>query len=109
MPQIVTNNYEDAGITFQDKILLFQGVRVCLLNDDRWRHQVADSPLVIDYAYVSKGYKGSLSELSGLFTIREVIVDSSLSPFYKERLLADCRKLQIPYKLLEEGCVQVSL
>ena len=109
VPQVVTNDYEDTGITFQDKILLFQGVRVCLLSDDRWRRRVADSPLVIDYAYVSKGYKGSLSELSGLFTIREVIVDSSLSPFYKERLLADCRKLQIPYKLLEEGCVQVSL
>ncbi len=109
VPQVVTNDYEDAGITFQDKILLFQGVRVCLLNDDRWRHRVADAPLLIDYAYISKGYKGNLSELSGLFTIREVIIDSSLSPFYKDRILADCRKLQIPYKLLEEGCVRVSL
>lgn len=109
VPQVVTEGYEDAGITFQDKILLFQGVRVCLLNDDRWRHRVADSPLAIDYAYVSKGYKGSLSELSGLFTIREVIIDGSLSSFYKDRILADCRKLRIPYRLLEEGCVRVSL
>lgn len=108
-PQVVTDNYEGDGISFHDKILLFQGVRVCLLNDGRWRYKVSEAPLEIDYAYISKGYKGGLTELSGSFTIRRVIIDGSLSAYWRNRVLADCGKLQIPYKLLEEGSVRVWL
>ncbi len=108
-PQVITNGYTGNGIFFQNKILLFHGVRVCMLNDNRWRFQVADAPMTIDYMYVSRGYKGDLSELSGLFNIRKVIVDSSLSPYYRDRILADCRKLQIPYRMLEDGYIRVTL
>ena len=108
-PRVITNNYAEKGITLHDKLLLFQGVKICLLNDDRWRYKEADIPLTIDYAYISKGYKGNLSELSGVFSIRRVIIDSSLSTFYRERILTDCRKMGIPYQLLEEGYIHVSL
>ncbi len=104
-PQIVTSDYSEDDVTFRDKIISFRGVRVCLLNDNRWRNQVADVQLPVDYAYISKGYRGSLSELSGLFAFRQVIIDSSVSSFYRERILAECRNLQIPYRLLEEGSV----
>ena len=108
-PRIITGGYTDEGIAFQNKILLFHGLRVCLLNDDRWRFQVAGVPMTIDYMYVSKGYKGGMAELLGLFNIRRVIIDGSLSPYYRDRVLTDCRELQIPYRLLEEGCVRVTL
>ena len=108
-PRVITNNYAEKGIALHDKLLLFQGVKICLLNDDRWRYKEADIPLTIDYAYISKGYKGNLSELSGVFSIRRVIIDSSLSTFYRERILTDCRKMGIPYQLLEEGYIHVSL
>lgn len=108
-PQVITGHYEEDGITLHDNLLFYRGICVCLLNDDRWLHQVAETPLTVDYIYISKGYKGDLSELSGLFSIRQAIIDSSLSPYYRGRILENCRKLQIPYKLLEEGSIRITL
>ena len=108
-PQIITDSYQAPDIQMQNHIVNYRGKRICLLNDDRWRYHTSPHPLPIDYAYISKGYKDGVSELSGLFTIRQVIIDSSLTPYYRKQVIEDCQELHIPYRLLEEeGCIRIA-
>ena len=64
----------------------------------------------IDYLHVSQGYKGSIREFASLFDVGTVVADSSLSGYYRNRLIDDCISLGIPYLLLsEKGSVRILL
>lgn len=94
--------------TIENQIVCFHGKRICLVNDDRWRRKTSAQKLPIDYLYVSSGYRGTLEELCTLFNVHEVIVDSSLSDYYRERLERECREKHIPLRRMSsEGVIEI--
>lgn len=72
-------------------------MHIAVLDDGRWRTCESLSRFPLEYAYICKGFKGSLSQLDKLFVIRQVILDSSLSDAFREKLIRECQLLKISY------------
>lgn len=72
-------------------------MHIAVLNDARWRTYESLSRFPLEYAYICKGFKGSLSQLDKLFAIRQVILDSSLNDAFREKLIRECQLLKISY------------
>ena len=97
-------------LTSDNQIVSFYGKRICLVNDDRWRRKSSSQKLPIDYLYISSGYRGTLEELVSLFDVQEVIVDASLSDFYRQRLEQECLEKRIPlHRLASEGIIEIPI
>lgn len=85
-------------------------LRVGVLNDGRWKTCQTPWRLPLDYAYICRGFKGSLSHLNDLFELRKVILDSSLSEGYRETLIKECQLLKISYTdLSAQGSYSIEL
>ena len=109
-PAVIAGDYSAPDISVRNRIVFYAGKRICLLCDDRWRNKVSGATVTIDYLHVSQGYKGSIREFASLFDVGTVVVDSSLSGYYRNRLIDDCISLGIPYLLLsEKGSVRILL
>ncbi|WP_307757957.1 ComEC/Rec2 family competence protein [uncultured Mediterranea sp.] len=109
-PQVVTGRYQAEDFSLHDNIVTYAGRRVCLLNDNRWRNLRSDHPLSVDYLYVARGYQGGIRELTSLFRIGTVIIDGSLSAYYRKLIVSDCHALNLPCRSLEEeGCIRIPL
>ena len=101
IPKMLTNN---------NQIVNFRGKRICFVNDARWRWKQSDLKLSIDYLYISNGYRGTVEELTELFDINEVVIDASLSAYYTNRLIVECKERNIPtHHLAEEGILQIPI
>lgn len=110
VPVTITSDTCSSGFYRQNKLLMFGNKRICMVSDNRWRNKTATKPLNIDYLYVCKGYTGRLESLVGLFHCREVILDSSLSTYYKETYSDECRRLGLHFiSLSDEGSVKILL
>ena len=109
-PAVIAGDYSALDISVRNRIVFYAGKRICLLCDDRWRNKVSGATVTIDYLHVSQGYKGSIREFVSLFDVGTVVADSSLSGYYRNRLIDDCISLGIPYLLLsEKGSVRILL
>ena len=109
-PEVLTGDYATSGLAFHNHIVSYAGKRICLLHDARWRNKISSHPLTIDYLYISKGYKGRIEELTTLFRIRTVILDTSLSDYHSDILREDCSRLAIPcISLKERGALCIPL
>lgn len=78
-------------------LLCIRNVHIAVLDDARWRTCESSLRLPLEYAYICRGFKGSLSQLDKLFVIRQVILDSSLSDAFREKLIRECQLLKISY------------
>lgn len=78
-------------------LLCIRNVHIAVLDDARWRTCESLSRLPLEYAYICRGFKGSLSQLDKLFVSRQVILDSSLSDAFREKLIRECQLLKISY------------
>lgn len=109
-PTVVKGDISRPAISVSNGILFYGGKRVCLLSDNRWRNKRAEAPMPVDYLYVSRGYKGDIKELTPLFAIGTVVIDVSLSDYYRERIISDCIDLGIPHlSLSEKGYLRILL
>ena len=78
-------------------LLCIRNVHIAVLDDARWRTCESSLRLPLEYAYICREFKGSLSQLDKLFVIRQVILDSSLSDAFREKLIRECQLLKISY------------
>ena len=109
-PQVVTKDFSMSGLSVRNQLLCYDGKRVCLLHDARWKNKTANHPIPIDYLYISKGYKGGIKELFHLFSVKTVVLDSSLSAYNQEKLIRECINLGVSYfSLSEKGSVRILL
>lgn len=109
-PQAIITDYTGDMLAYRDHILSYSGRRICVVSDNRWRNKWAAQPLSIDYLYLCKGYDGCLKELLGLFTVRTVILDASLSDRRRQAYGQECRQLDLPFiSLPDEGSVSFML
>lgn len=96
---------------FRDRqILSYQGCRVGMVTDNRWRNKAASTPLFLHYLYVCRGYDGNMEELMRVFQTSCVVLDASL-PAYRKRVLAEeCRRKGLrAISLSDEGSVRFLL
>lgn len=98
----VTTDYADSCIVYRNNILLFGGKRVCVVNDDRWKNKSMETPLSVDYIYLCKGYSGHIEGLTSLFTVQHIILDASVSDYWRTVFLDECKRLGIPFTSLSE-------
>lgn len=92
-PQWIGQNFHSHELMRQGQLLFYRGKCVCLLTDDRWRYRQAVHPLPVDYLYVTRGYHGHLKELTAVFQLHTVIVESQVSPLDRLRIQDECREL----------------
>ena len=108
-PDVIEGDCLLPEISVRNKTVFYAGKRICLLYDDRWGNKISGVPVFIDL-YVSHGYKGDMQELVSLFEVGTVVIDASLSEYYRERIISDCVRLGIPYlPLSEKGSVHILL
>ena len=101
-PLFITEEYADSLLCYHNGIISFAGRRVSVIHDNRWRYLSASQPLLVDYLYLCKGYKGRLEELTRLFSFSMVVLDSSL-PFYQQKMLIkECQQLGFSFISLSE-------
>lgn len=96
-PELVSRRFSEEQLSVHDDFLFYAGKSICLLHDGRWKNKESAHLMPIDYLYISEGYKGHLSDLSSLFSIREVVLDASLSAYYQNRFIQECIELGISY------------
>lgn len=106
-PKEITADYKTTAFSRRQQILSWQGCRICMVTDNRWRNNSTDSVLyTIDYLYLCKGYDGHLEELTRLFVPGCIILDASLSEYRRNRLEDECKQSGLRFiSLSEEGSV----
>lgn len=83
-------------------------LKIAVLKDSTWRKKQSDKKLIVDYAYICRGFRGNVKGLSRVFKIRQVVFDASLNPSFRESLKAECMQSQIPFtELSAEGSYQI--
>ncbi len=96
--EIYTRQGRDlALLKSSDGLFQIDSVRVGLMKTDRWRNKVSDIRIPLDYVYICRGFKGNMMMLDKLFDIGNVVLDSSLSDYYRESLIRECQLLKISY------------
>lgn len=107
-PTVVAGDYSSPDIAVRNRILFYAGMRICLLHDDRWRNKRSDAPVPVDYLYISRGYRGGIKELTSLFEVGTVVLDSSLSAYYRDKLRDECTRLGLAcLSLSEKGALHI--
>lgn len=103
----ITADYKTTTFSRQQQMLSWQGCRICMVTDNRWRNNSTVSVLyTIDYLYLCKGYDGHLEELTRLFVPGCIILDASLSEYRRNRLEDECKQSGLRFiSLSEEGSV----
>lgn len=98
------------GFHLRDGIVRYGNQTVCMLKDDYWKNKKADRPLLIDYLYLCDGYKGKISPLMNLFTVRNVVLDSSLGEYRLRALKEECARLGLnSVSLSDKGALKVNI
>ena len=106
----LTSDSLRCNVAHVNGVAVMKGKNVCLLNNDYWQNKTTASVFPIDYLYICKGYKGSLMHLLSLFDVQCVILDSSLSEYYRGKLMDECVAGNIKYiDLSAQGNLEVSL
>ncbi len=109
-PKMVTTDYSVPGFAFHNHLVFYAGKCICLLHDNRWQGKISSQPLNVDYLYISNGYNGNITELTSLFHIHTVILDSSLPAYRSNSLKKECGQLAIPYiSIKDRGALCIRL
>lgn len=109
-PELITADLDAPGIWKNNNIVHFRGRTVCFLTDNRWQNKTVEKPLLVDYLYVCKGYRGKLSGLMPLFTVKKVIFGSSLNTYRLTQLKDECRFLGLDFiSISEKGSLYIYL
>lgn len=83
---------------------------IVLVDNNKWRKQKALSPLHVDYAYICRGFYGSVADLKRLFQIKQVVLDTSLEDSYREKLKRECDIYGLNYiDMSEKGSYAILL
>ena len=109
-PMELTSDYQSTSLRVVSHIISFNNTRICMINDNRWRDKTTMQPLSVNYLYMCRGYKGTINQLTQLFSFRCVVLDTSLPEYQKNIFRKECESLGFVYhSLSEEGALCFSL
>lgn len=87
-------------LTSNNGIYSVYSYNIGVMNNDYWRNKrlkKGEEQLELDYTYFCRGFKGDLKSLTQIFCIKMVILDSSLSDYYRIMIKKQCLELNIPF------------
>ncbi len=85
------------AITFNDK-------KILILSTNLWREKGPNGKLNVDYLILTQNDSLSLYNLNQHLTIKNIIIDGSLSAYTRKRISKECQKLDIPcHDVVENG------
>lgn len=109
-PRLLASGYENGTVWNYKGITHWQGVNVCMLDDNFWNNKKAGKPLEVDYMYLCKGYKGKIAPLEKVFKMKRIVLDASLGAYRLENLKKECDTLHIDYiDMSEKGSFRILL
>lgn len=96
----IRNNRELEVLASENGLHEINGIRIGVMKSPYWKdvRLTGKTKLAtLDYVYISRGFSGSITGLSGLFDIKNVIIDETVNERYREFLKGECEKLNIKY------------
>ena len=96
----IRNNRELEVIASENGLHEINGIRIGVMKTPHWKDVRITGKTklaTLDYVYISRGFSGSITGLSGLFDIKNVIIDETVSERYRGFLKDECEKLNIKY------------
>lgn len=107
-PRLAKGDVENQSIFITPHTITFRGCRIGLAYE-RLTPAKAE-PLKVNYVYVVKGWNRPLTELLQSFIPDTLIIDSSLSDYYENRVSTEASRLHIPFRSIrKEGCLVLRL
>lgn len=89
---------------FSDGVSSFEGSRILLLSSDFLRKQTFSEPLKLDYLIIGRGLKPKIEQVLESLQPRKIIVDKTISDWYRQSIKRACRTRNIAfYSVAEEG------
>lgn len=80
------------------------GQKILFLDTDSLRFAGTQTPLEVDFLVLKRGCKGDLTKINQLFSAKTVILDGSLSSFWREKWLREAGEAGIIcYDMKENG------
>ncbi|MDD6473612.1 MAG: ComEC/Rec2 family competence protein [Bacteroidales bacterium] len=96
-------------VEYAESLITCNQYRILPLHTEQaTRNIVPDKQINIDFLYLSRGFKGEITPLLDTFHFAKVILDSSLWPSERKKLIEECVKKSIPYHdLSEQGALTI--
>lgn len=82
----------DAG----SKLIEIKGNKTLIVSSDIWKGKLSQTNFDIDNLILINDNSLSLYSLTQLFSVKNVVLDASLSVYTRARLVKECQKLNIP-------------
>lgn len=100
-------NYVIDSLSFTDdayKYINIHGLKILVVAFDVWKDKEVEERYEIDNLVLIKGNNLSLYSLTQLFSVKNVVLDASLSVYARRKLSKECQKLNIPcHDVTESG------
>lgn len=104
-PQLVEVPQKKEDLILLPHVLAFRGKRIGLLSE-KIRQGASVSLLQVNYLYIMPGYKQDLSTALNYFAPDSIILDTSLTDFYRAKYSAEAAENAIPcYDMKERGAL----
>lgn len=106
-PLWMTEKMQNEDIYYDGRLLVFNGVRVALMAD-RMPKGKPEHPLAVDYLLLARGVRASLDDLLACYLPRCVVLDGSLTDFYRNKYLKEMKGKNIRLHDMEsQGALQL--
>ncbi len=107
-PNVLRSDTATSVLHFSSHVLQFHGKRMALLYKPLHAH--AESPLHVDYLFIVRGWNRNLADALRVFRPDTLILDASLSDFYRNRFTHQADSLRIPtHDVSRDGAVVINL
>ena len=108
-PVWLTEKRREQEIYYDEHFILFGGKRIALLAD-RLPKGKPERPLSVDYLLLAKGARQPMSEVLSYYSPRCIVLDTSLSDFYRKRFLEELKGKQFEiHDMDKSGALRVLL
>lgn len=106
-PRLVTMPGNYGALTAWEHVLQLNKVRIGLLYDRI--DQRPDRPLSVDYLVIVRGYRQNLNDALHVFSPKTIVLDASLTDFYRRRFTAQADSLHLPlHDIRRDGALTVT-
>lgn len=107
-PLLLPNDYKDSSVQNHNGLLLSPHVSVLMLCDNRWNVPKSEHKMPIDYLHICKGFKGSLHLISKAFQPKHVVLDASLTSYYRNKYTKETEEIGWEiYDMHELGALKI--
>ena len=107
-PLLLPDEYKDSFVQNHNGLLISPHISVLMLCDNRWNVPKSDHKMPVDYLHICKGFKGSLHSISKAFQPKLVVLDASLTSFYRNKYTKEVEEIGWEiYDMHEQGALKI--